>query len=91
MSDSNTSGAFFTGFILGTLAGAAAALLMAPQSGEKTRIELKTQFDGLTSEAQKQAEKLGTEAQKRAEKLGVELPKRKGTQEESDPAPPEAE
>ena len=55
MSSSNNSGAFFTGFLLGGLVGAAAALLMTPESGEKTRIrlqqrsiELKTKFDDLS-------------------------------------------
>ena len=30
-------GAFFSGFLIGGLVGAAVALLMAPQSGEETR------------------------------------------------------
>ena len=59
MSDRNDSGAFLTGFIIGGLVGAAAALLWTPQSGEKTRlqlrergIELKTQFEDMTAELQ---------------------------------------
>lgn len=51
MSDDNNTGAFLTGFLVGGLVGAAAALLMTPQSGEDTRlqlqdrgIELKSQF-----------------------------------------------
>lgn len=55
MGDSN-KGAFLTGFLLGGLAGAAGALLMTPQSGETTRlqirdrgIELKTQFGDLNT------------------------------------------
>ena len=55
MGDSN-KGAFLTGFLFGGLAGAAAALLMTPQPGETTRlqikdrgIELKTQFGDLTT------------------------------------------
>jgi len=63
MSDSNGGGgAFFTGFILGGLVGAAAALLWTPQSGEKTRlqlqergIELKTQFEDMTAELQERS------------------------------------
>jgi gas vesicle protein len=54
MSDSNNTGAFLSGFLLGGLVGMAAALLMTPQSGETTRvqlkdrgIELKTQFSDL--------------------------------------------
>ena len=55
MGDSN-KGAFLTGFLFGGLAGAAAALLMTPQPGETTRlqikdrgVELKTQFGDLTT------------------------------------------
>ena len=64
MSDNNT-GAFLTGFLLGSLAGAAAALLMTPQSGETTRlqlqergIELRTQFDDLTAGIQERGKGL---------------------------------
>jgi gas vesicle protein len=62
MSDSNGGGAFFTGFIIGGLVGAVAALLWTPQSGEKTRlqlqergIELKTQFEDMTAELQERS------------------------------------
>ena len=55
MSSSESSGAFITGFLLGGLVGAAAALLMTPESGEETRIrlqqrsiELKSRFDDLS-------------------------------------------
>jgi len=41
MSESNGDiGAFFAGFIIGGLVGAATALIMAPQSGEETRNRL---------------------------------------------------
>lgn len=59
MSKENSSGSFMTGFLLGGIVGAVAALLMTPQPGETTRlrlkdsgIELKTQLSGLTSEIQ---------------------------------------
>jgi gas vesicle protein len=52
MNENDSAGAFFAGFLLGALVGAAAALLLTPQSGEKTRlllqeksIELKTQVE----------------------------------------------
>ncbi|MGH2607283.1 MAG: YtxH domain-containing protein, partial [Anaerolineales bacterium] len=53
MSDRDSDfGAFFSGFVIGGLVGAAVALLMAPQSGEETRhmirdkgIELKDQVE----------------------------------------------
>lgn len=42
MSDRNESdfGAFLAGFIIGSLVGAAAALVLAPQSGEQTRSQI---------------------------------------------------
>jgi len=53
---------FLTGFIVGGLVGAAAAILLAPQSGEETRalirdksIELKDQSGKMAQEARKQA------------------------------------
>ncbi len=45
MSDNNGSdvGAFLAGFIIGGLVGAAAALILAPQSGEEMRAQLAAQ------------------------------------------------
>ena len=41
MSDnSNDTGAFLAGFVIGGLVGAAVALIMAPQSGEETRARI---------------------------------------------------
>lgn len=41
MSDRDTDfGAFLAGFVLGGLAGAVTALLLAPQSGEETRLQI---------------------------------------------------
>jgi len=47
MSNGNGSGAFWTGFFLGALVGAAVALLMTPQSGEETRLQLQERSSGL--------------------------------------------
>ena len=41
MSDNNDFGAFFAGPIVGGLVGAATALLLAPQSGEETRSQIR--------------------------------------------------
>ena len=64
---------FLTGFLLGTVVGAAVALLLAPQPGEETRevirergIELKGRAAELSEEARKRAEELAEEARKRA-------------------------
>lgn len=40
MSQDSDTGAFLAGFVIGGLVGAAAALIMAPQSGEVTRSQL---------------------------------------------------
>jgi gas vesicle protein len=51
-------GAFFVGFILGGLVGAATALLLAPQSGEETRtiiLEKSTEFKDKTAQSASQA------------------------------------
>lgn len=72
----NDFGAFMSGFVIGGLVGAAVALLMAPQSGEETRtqirdkgIELRDQVEATTDEARKRAESLAQEARTRAERL----------------------
>jgi gas vesicle protein len=62
MSDKG-GGEFFAGFVIGALAGAAAALLLAPCSGNETRrqiqekgIELKKRTEQLAEEARSQAQ-----------------------------------
>jgi gas vesicle protein len=67
-------GDFVAGFLVGALVGAAAALLLAPQSGEQTRIlirdkgvELGHRADELSAEARRRAEELQAEARQRAE------------------------
>jgi gas vesicle protein len=50
MSDNSAKGAFLTGLFLGGLAGAAAALLMTPQSGEETRVQIQTTGTHLKSQ-----------------------------------------
>lgn len=39
--DSSDIGAFLSGFVIGGLVGAAVALIMAPQSGEETRAQIR--------------------------------------------------
>ena len=95
MSENNSGGAFFTGFLLGGLVGAAAALLMTPQSGEKTRvqirergIELRTQVDDLRADIQQKGqdiieEKMPDSAGK-SEEAADEAPVEQEGQTESD-------
>jgi gas vesicle protein len=83
MSDRDEFGAFLVGFIVGGLAGAVAALLMAPQSGEETRavikersIELRDRAAAEAEDAWKRAEEAAKEARDRAEKLAHEARER---------------
>ena len=61
-------GAFLTGFFVGGLIGAAAAILFAPQSGQETRNQLAQKASELTEQATKSAE----EARLRAEQALTE-------------------
>ncbi len=58
MSDNNATGAFLTGLLLGGLVGAAAALLMTPQSGEATRVQIQTTGAHLKSQVGDKASSL---------------------------------
>lgn len=76
---SDKGGEFFFGFVIGALAGAAAALLMAPASGEETRhkldekrVELQNQAQKLAEDAKSQAQKLAEEAKSQAHHVSDE-------------------
>ena len=56
MSDNDGFGAFLMGFVVGGVAGAVAALLLAPQSGEETRNLIKDKSIELRDKAAEQAE-----------------------------------
>jgi len=80
MSDGKCGLDFVAGFLIGALAGAAAALLFAPQSGEDTRvlirdrgIELREQADSLGVEVRKRAEGLGAQAKEKAGELQTQV------------------
>jgi len=69
-------GAFFAGFLVGGLVGAATALLLAPQSGEETReqirqkgIELQSKGEDTLTEARAKAEAVAADIKRRAEEL----------------------
>jgi gas vesicle protein len=79
MSDNRDElGAFLIGFVVGGLAGAITALLLAPQSGEETRtvikdkaIELRDKAGKSMDEAYAQAEAAAAEARGRFEELAA--------------------
>jgi gas vesicle protein len=68
MSDNDTSfGAYLAGFLVGGLVGAAAALLLAPQSGEETRVILRDKSIELKDKATESAEEAMNKATKALE------------------------
>ena len=76
MSDRDEFGAFLIGFVVGGLAGAVTALLMAPQSGIETRelireksIELADRANEGVDDAYSKAEVAALEARKRFDEL----------------------
>jgi gas vesicle protein len=62
MSDRDDFGAFLIGFVVGGVAGAVAALLLAPQSGEETRTLIRYKSIELRDKASKQAEEIAARA-----------------------------
>jgi len=76
MENSNETGSFFGGLLIGALIGAIGALLLAPYSGERTRAKLVTageealsQGETLLDDARQRAEAIVADAQRKAEKL----------------------
>jgi gas vesicle protein len=74
MADDSRGWEFFTGFLIGGVVGAAAALLLAPQSGEETRemirergLELEGRAGEYANVARRRADELADDARRRAE------------------------
>lgn len=70
----DSAGDFLAGFVIGAVVGAAAALLLAPQSGQETRariretgLELRDKAEELSADARREAERLAEEATKKAQ------------------------
>ncbi len=83
MSSSNEGASFVAGFIIGGLVGAAGALVLAPQSGEQTRaqirdrgIELKGRAEDLSQQARERADAIIADARKRGEEIIAEARQR---------------
>jgi gas vesicle protein len=79
MADRSGGGEFFAGLVLGGLVGAGIALLMAPQSGEETRaqirdtsVELKDRANETMAEAREKAEAITADSRRRAEEIIAE-------------------
>jgi gas vesicle protein len=52
MGTNSSVGTFFSGFLIGGLVSAAAALLLAPQSGKETRTQIRDKGIGLRDKAE---------------------------------------
>ena len=57
-SDDNTAGTILVSFLIGGIAGAGLALLLAPQSGRKTRKQIADMADDVRDTASDYAKKL---------------------------------
>jgi gas vesicle protein len=67
MEENSGGGSFVLGFLIGAIAGAAAALLLTPQSGEETRRQISQKSVELKDEATRQAQRLATDAKGQVE------------------------
>lgn len=63
MSDNNEFGAFLTGLVIGGLVGATVSLLMAPQSGEETREQIRIKSLELRDRADDEIRQIRTYAE----------------------------
>jgi gas vesicle protein len=77
--NNNNTGTFLAGFLVGGVAGAAATLLLAPQSGEETRaqirqatVELQDKAELTLNEAHAKAEAVAADVKRRAEELQMQ-------------------
>jgi gas vesicle protein len=76
MSDNGGGGSFFLGFLIGAMAGAAAAVLLTPQSGEELRrtieqksVDFKDEATRMAEDAKVQAQRLADEAKSQAQRV----------------------
>jgi gas vesicle protein len=67
MEENTGGGSFILGFLIGAIAGAAAALLLTPQSGEETRRAIGQKSVELKDGATRQAQRLATDAKGQVE------------------------
>lgn len=69
MAEKTSAVDFLAGFLVGALVGAAAALLLAPQSGEETWAQIREK----SIELGQKADELSAEARKRAEEAQLKM------------------
>jgi gas vesicle protein len=78
MSDNDGFGAFLMGFVVGGVAGAVAALLLAPQSGEETRSMIKDKSIELRDKAAEQADMIAKKTSEQANMLAKKASEQAG-------------
>jgi gas vesicle protein len=64
MSDNDNFGSFISGFVIGGIAGAITALLLAPQSGDETRKQIKEKSIELRDQASTYLDEVVTSTEK---------------------------
>jgi gas vesicle protein len=67
MSENGGSGSFFFGFLIGAMTGAAAAVLLTPQSGEELRRTIEQRSATVMDDATRAAEEVKVQSQRFAE------------------------
>src|SRR5688572_11067276 len=70
---SNSAGSFLAGVFFGGLAGAIAALFLAPQSGKETRQQIQQKAMDLRNQATTTVEKTITDIRTKADQLKVDV------------------
>ena len=71
MSDRDNFGSFLSGFVVGGLTGAIVALLLAPQSGEETRKQIKEKSVELRDQASTYADEVVAKTEKMVDEVST--------------------
>jgi gas vesicle protein len=71
--DAHSSWSFFAGLLVGSLAGAGAMLLVAPQSGKKTRSQIERKSIELRDQTTEGVEDAVTQAGVKARQISVDV------------------
>jgi len=71
MSDNDNFGSFLSGFIVGGLTGAIVALLLAPQSGEETRKQIKEKSIEMRDQASTYVDEVVVKAEKTMDEVST--------------------
>ena len=76
--NNGNAGSFVTGFVVGSLAAAAATLLFAPQSGKQTRDQLLQTGIDLSNDVIESANTAAAEARKQGQKFSADVQEKVG-------------